>query len=134
MAAVLMSGSGADRSGTTLPGSTLASWLKDDAQSDKLDLAGLLNVLDGNLCAEWYPGHRVRPCRSPCLDMSHTCQKAAVSYGIGVVDTPKRIVIMTTNHPEKLDPALYRPGRPTGSRLELMARTTYDKPGACRCV
>ena len=43
--------------------------------SDQLNLAGLLNVLDG------------------------------------VVDTPNRIVIMTTNHPEKLDPALIRPGR-----------------------
>lgn len=42
---------------------------------DELNLAGLLNVLDG------------------------------------VVDTPGRIVIMTTNHPEKLDPALIRPGR-----------------------
>merc|ERR1712167_403224 len=26
-------------------------------------------------------------------------------------DSPNRIVIMTTNHPEKLDPALIRPGR-----------------------
>ena len=42
---------------------------------DKLDLAGLLNVLDG------------------------------------VVDAPNRLVVMTTNHPEKLDPALIRPGR-----------------------
>ncbi|KAG2490388.1 hypothetical protein HYH03_011189 [Edaphochlamys debaryana] len=42
---------------------------------DDLNLAGLLNVLDG------------------------------------VVDTPNRIIIMTTNHPEKLDPALIRPGR-----------------------
>lgn len=42
---------------------------------DELNLAGLLNVLDG------------------------------------VVDTPGRIVIMTSNHPEKLDPALIRPGR-----------------------
>ena len=42
---------------------------------DKLDLAGLLNILDG------------------------------------VVDSPGRIVIMTTNHPEKLDAALIRPGR-----------------------
>lgn len=42
---------------------------------DKLNLSGLLNVLDG------------------------------------VVDTPGRIVIMTTNHPERLDPALIRPGR-----------------------
>jgi len=29
----------------------------------------------------------------------------------GVVDSPNRILIMTTNHPEKLDPALIRPGR-----------------------
>lgn len=29
----------------------------------------------------------------------------------GVVDTPGRIVIMTTNHPETLDAALIRPGR-----------------------
>ena len=29
----------------------------------------------------------------------------------GVVDTPGRILIMTTNHPELLDPALIRPGR-----------------------
>ncbi|OQR95844.1 hypothetical protein THRCLA_07521 [Thraustotheca clavata] len=42
---------------------------------DKLNLSGLLNVLDG------------------------------------VVDTPGRILIMTTNHPEKLDLALIRPGR-----------------------
>jgi len=42
---------------------------------DDLNLAGLLNVLDG------------------------------------VVDSPGRVVVMTTNHPEKLDPALIRPGR-----------------------
>ena len=29
----------------------------------------------------------------------------------GVIDTPDRILIMTSNHPEKLDPALIRPGR-----------------------
>ena len=29
----------------------------------------------------------------------------------GVVDSPGRIVIMTTNHPDLLDPALIRPGR-----------------------
>lgn len=49
---------------------------------DKLNLAGLLNVLDG------------------------------------VVDTPGRILVMTTNHPEKLDPALIRPGR-INKRLHL---------------
>jgi chaperone BCS1 len=42
---------------------------------DKLNLTGLLNVMDG------------------------------------VVDTPGRILIMTTNHPEMLDPAIIRPGR-----------------------
>lgn len=29
----------------------------------------------------------------------------------GVVDTPGRMIVMTTNHPEMLDPALIRPGR-----------------------
>ena len=42
---------------------------------DKLNLSGLLNVLDG------------------------------------IVDTPNRVIVMTTNHPEKLDSALIRPGR-----------------------
>ncbi|KAI8477177.1 MAG: hypothetical protein J3K34DRAFT_515857 [Monoraphidium minutum] len=42
---------------------------------DALNLAGLLNALDG------------------------------------VVDTPGRIVVFTSNHPERLDPALVRPGR-----------------------
>lgn len=46
-----------------------------DYSNDKLNLAGLLNVLDG------------------------------------VIDCPNRVVVMTTNHPEKLDPALIRPGR-----------------------
>lgn len=44
-------------------------------QKDKLNLAGILNVLDG------------------------------------CVETPGRIVIMTSNYPEMLDPALIRPGR-----------------------
>ena len=55
-------------------GGIVSSWKKEDT-SDKLDLSGILNVLDG------------------------------------VVDCPGRIVVMTTNHPEKLDPALIRPGR-----------------------
>ncbi|CAK9036331.1 unnamed protein product [Durusdinium trenchii] len=46
-----------------------------DVELDKLNLSGLLNILDG------------------------------------VVDTPGRVVVMTTNHPEKLDPALIRRGR-----------------------
>lgn len=42
---------------------------------DELNLAGVLNVLDG------------------------------------VIDTPGRMLVMTSNHPEALDPALIRPGR-----------------------
>ena len=42
---------------------------------DKLNLAGVLNALDG------------------------------------ILDSPERIIVMTTNHVEKLDPALIRPGR-----------------------
>jgi hypothetical protein len=54
------------------PSSPYASYKDGD---DALNLAGLLNILDG------------------------------------VVDTPGRLIIMTSNHPEKLDPALIRPGR-----------------------
>eukprot|EP00955_Chlamydomonas_euryale_P023463 247865-Chlamydomonas_euryale.AAC.1 len=64
-------GKGGGAIGPTFPGMGRGLWGGDD----DLNLAGLLNVLDG------------------------------------VVDTPNRIVIMTTNHPEKLDPALIRPGR-----------------------
>ena len=65
--------SGGDASAgiTTMASGSSAFALK----RDKLNLSGLLNVLDG------------------------------------VVDTPERIVVMTTNHPEILDPALIRPGR-----------------------
>mmetsp|Transcript_67032 Transcript_67032/g.187429 ORF Transcript_67032/g.187429 Transcript_67032/m.187429 type:complete len:688 (-) Transcript_67032:173-2236(-) len=49
---------------------------------DRLNLMGMLNVLDG------------------------------------VVDTPGRMIIMTSNHPEVLDPALIRPGR-IDKKLEL---------------
>jgi hypothetical protein len=48
---------------------------KDDPNADKLDLATLLNVLDG------------------------------------VRETPGRIIILSTNYPERLDEALLRPGR-----------------------
>ena len=63
------SGSNGLSSPSSMYGSTYA------LKRDKLNLSGLLNVLDG------------------------------------VVDTPERIVVMTTNHPEILDPALIRPGR-----------------------
>jgi len=46
-----------------------------EAAMDRLNLAGILNILDG------------------------------------VVDTPGRVLVMTSNHPEKLDSALIRPGR-----------------------
>ena len=48
---------------------------KQDVEADKLDLATLLNVLDG------------------------------------VRETPGRIIILSTNYPERLDEALLRPGR-----------------------
>jgi hypothetical protein len=48
---------------------------KDESNADKLDLATLLNVLDG------------------------------------VRETPGRIMILSTNYPERLDEALLRPGR-----------------------
>eukprot|EP00927_Polykrikos_kofoidii_P077524 TRINITY_DN74460_c0_g1_i1.p1 TRINITY_DN74460_c0_g1~~TRINITY_DN74460_c0_g1_i1.p1 ORF type:complete len:615 (-),score=126.06 TRINITY_DN74460_c0_g1_i1:303-2147(-) len=56
--------------------------LASPTTADKLNLSGLLNVLDG------------------------------------VVDSPGRILIMTTNHPHRLDKALIRPGR-INLRLDL---------------
>ena len=47
----------------------------------------------------------------------------------GVVDSPGRILIMTTNHPEKLDPALIRPGR-INKRLHL----GHPAPRSCRFI
>uniref|UniRef100_A0A7R9ZQX8 ATPase AAA-type core domain-containing protein n=1 Tax=Craspedostauros australis TaxID=1486917 RepID=A0A7R9ZQX8_9STRA len=62
----------------------------------------------------------------------------------GVVDTPSRLLIMTTNHPEMLDDALIRPGRidknirmgymasqEVAEMLEHYFQTTLD--GAQRC-
>jgi len=67
---------------------------------DRLNLSGILNVLDG------------------------------------VVDTPNRLLVMTTNHPEKLDPALIRPGRVdkkfhltylVGGQAERMTAITFSR-------
>ncbi len=41
----------------------------------------------------------------------------------GIVDTPDRVIVITTNHPEKLDPALIRPGR-----IDHIIYMTYIKP------
>jgi hypothetical protein len=64
-----------------------------DLKKDKLNLSGLLNVLDG------------------------------------VVDTPERILIMTTNHPEQLDPALIRPGR-----IDKKILLGYMSPNHAACM
>lgn len=41
----------------------------------------------------------------------------------GVIDCPQRMLIVTTNHPEKLDPALIRPGR-----INIRVHLGYAKP------
>merc|ERR1719498_2145228 len=74
MSSSASTGSSSDGAGIT-SGPIGYAGLSTFGKKDKLNLSGLLNVLDG------------------------------------VVDTPERIVIMTTNHPEVLDPALIRPGR-----------------------
>jgi hypothetical protein len=53
----------------------LSAFFKKDEDEDTLNLAGLLNAIDG------------------------------------IVDSPGRVLILTSNHPEKLDWALVRPGR-----------------------
>ena len=55
--------------------------------TDRLNLAGILNALDG------------------------------------IVDSPGRIVVMTSNHPDRLDPALVRPGR-----VNMRVRLSHIKP------
>lgn len=60
---------------STVPGDGWGARFRYAESPDALNLAGLLNVLDG------------------------------------VVDTPGRLLVMTSNHPEVLDPALIRPGR-----------------------
>merc|ERR1711862_960630 len=73
LASMMDSGKGGGTDGGSAIGPFVGA--ASDLKKDKLNLSGLLNVLDG------------------------------------VVDTPDRILIMTTNHPEQLDPALIRPGR-----------------------
>merc|ERR1719375_1122282 len=46
----------------------------------------------------------------------------------GVVDSPGRILVMTSNHPEKLDPALIRPGR-ISKRIHLGGMTAESMVG-----
>lgn len=43
----------------------------------------------------------------------------------GVVDTPNRIIVMTTNHPDRLDDALTRPGR-VNLKIAMGAITRVD--------
>ena len=50
-------------------------------------------------------------CGDPNLARHHRLQAGLLNVLDGVVDCPNRIVVLTTNHPEKLDPALIRPGR-----------------------
>jgi len=71
----LMDGGNSGGSGGSMGVAAGPTMMRSSHEKDKLNLAGLLNVLDG------------------------------------VVDTPNRILVMTTNHPETLDPALIRPGR-----------------------
>mgnify|MGYP003866327329 CR=1 FL=1 len=62
------------------------------------------------------PGRTYRPSPSPVVDQLSLA--GLLNALDGIVDTPGRIVIMTTNHPEMLDPALVRPGR-IDKNLEL---------------
>ncbi|CAJ1945560.1 unnamed protein product [Cylindrotheca closterium] len=59
------------------------------------------------------------PVRSSCVNGGDSLNLMGLLNALdGVVDTPGRIVIMTTNHPEILDGALIRPGR-IDKRLDL---------------
>jgi chaperone BCS1 len=88
------SGDGGDKKGKGVGVGAGVGGYKLEDKSDKLNLSGMLNVLDG------------------------------------VVDCPNRIVVMTSNHPEKLDPALIRPGR-----VNLKLYLGYiELPEACEMI
>ena len=71
---------------------------------DKLDLSGAR--------AAPTPRPAPRPPNLPTRARARSVRRAGLLNVLdGVVDTPNRILVMTTNHPEKLDPALIRPGR-----------------------
>ena len=60
----------------------------------------------------------------------HRASQGLLNVLDGIVDTPGRIVIMTTNHPEALDAALIRPGRIGEACLRLLPWTdacTHDR-------
>eukprot|EP01047_Picozoa_sp_COSAG01_P090319 COSAG01_NODE_22198_length_867_cov_1.466146_1_plen_243_part_10 len=87
-------GGGAGAGGGGVGGVMDVMTKKQSDKSDKLNLSGILNVLDG------------------------------------VVDCPNRIMVMTSNHPEKLDPALIRPGR-----INLKLYLGYiELPEACEMI
>ena len=56
-------------------------------------------------------GYRYRRARLICSFQSSITLSGFLNALDGVVASEERIVFMTTNHPEKLDPALIRPGR-----------------------
>mgnify|MGYP000966021283 CR=1 FL=1 len=51
----------------------------------------------------------------PPNDISENKEQLTLAFFLnlldGILETPGRIIILTTNHPEKLDSALVRPGR-----------------------
>ena len=69
--------------------------------TDKLDLSGLLNVLDGVVDC---------PNRFSIFSLNFYHIKCEFPFSLDFFDI-FRILVMTSNHPEKLDPALIRPGR-----------------------
>ena len=56
-----------------------------------------------------------KPADNPTVEDNHQSEKLALSDLLnimdGILETPGRIIIMTSNFPEKLDSALIRPGR-----------------------
>uniref|UniRef100_A0A7S2LJS2 AAA+ ATPase domain-containing protein n=1 Tax=Zooxanthella nutricula TaxID=1333877 RepID=A0A7S2LJS2_9DINO len=59
-----------------------------------------------------YPGKKCKKgCRAKKPNPDALNLSGLLNVLDGVVDSPSRILVMTTNHPEKLDPALIRPGR-----------------------
>lgn len=70
------------------------------------DVDCLTDIVKARVLADGVSPHSEVPIDGQRMSLSHL-----LNLLDGVLETPGRIVVMTSNHPETLDPALLRPGR-----------------------
>jgi hypothetical protein len=92
---------------------------EEEAASGGMDMSLMMGTLASVLAAQGSGGAKGPPGTDAGFSSFTTSSSKKDTLNLsgllnvldGVVDTPERILIMTTNHPEFLDPALIRPGR-----------------------